>query len=466
MSRVESLDLIVIGGGPGGYVAAISAARRGLATAVVEETHLGGICSNWGCIPTKALLRNGEIMDLVRHGKDWGIRIDGFEVDWPAVVRRSRRVADRMAKGVEFLLKKNRVLHVPGRGRLLGEGRVEVTAKDGARETLRAKSVILATGARARALPEIGFDGERIISYHEALALKEIPGRLLIVGAGAIGVEFAQIYGDFGSEVTLVEWLPRVLPQEDEEISAELEKIFKKRGWKILTGARVASLERAGNEVVCRVEAGGSTREIRADVALLAVGVAGNVEDVGLETAGVEVEKGFIKTGPHMETNVPGIYAVGDVAGPPMLAHAASAEGEAAVARIAGEDRPPVDHTYTPGCTYCRPQVASLGLTEKEARDKGLAIRVGRFPFRANGRAVGHGETEGFIKLVFGERHGELLGAHILGPEATEILGELGLAASSEMTYHEIAGTIHAHPTLSEVVAEAAGAAFGEAIHI
>jgi dihydrolipoamide dehydrogenase len=466
MTQAQDLDLIVLGGGPGGYVAAIWAAKLGLRTTLVEEKHLGGICLNWGCIPTKALLRNAEVMDLVRRGKDWGIQIPSYEVQWSAVIRRSRQVANRLTKGVEFLLKKNKITHVPGRGRLTGPGEVEVVDSDGGTQKLRARAIVVATGGRARQLPCAPFDGERIITSHEAMILKEIPGRLLIIGAGAIGVEFGQIYGDFGSEITLVELLPRVLPLEDEEVSAELERIFKRRGWKILTDSKVTSLERHEKEVVCQVEHDGASREVRADVVLVAVGVQGNVEDIGLETVGVEAERGFIKVGPHMETNIPGIYAIGDVAGPPLLAHAASAEGMTAVSHFAGKNPSPVDHTYTPGCTYCRPQVASLGLTESQAREKGHSIRVGRFPFRANGRALGHGDYEGFVKVIFGEAHGEILGAHIVGPEATEILGELGLAASSELTHNEILGTIHAHPTLSEALAEATGAAFDEAIHI
>lgn len=466
MSQAQDLDLIVLGGGPGGYVAAIWAAKLGLRAAVVEEKHLGGICLNWGCIPTKALLRNAEVMDLVRRGKDWGIQIPSYEVQWPAVIRRSRQVANRLSKGVEFLLKKNKIAYLAGRGRLTGPGEVEVVSPEGETTKHTARGIIVATGGRSRQLPGVPFDGERIITSHEAMILKEIPGRLLIIGAGAIGVEFGQIYGDFGSDVTLVEMLARVLPLEDEEISVELEKIFKKRGWNILTSSKVTALERREKEVVCQVETSGTARELRADVALVAIGVQGNVEDIGLEAAGVEVERGFIKVGPHMETNVPGIYAIGDVAGAPLLAHAASAEGMAAVSHFAGKDPSPVDHTFTPGCTYCRPQVASLGLTESQAKEKGLSIRVGRFPFRANGRALGHGDYEGFVKVIFGDAHGEVLGAHIVGPEATEILGEMGLAASAELTHNEILATIHAHPTLSEALAEATGDAFDEAIHI
>jgi dihydrolipoamide dehydrogenase len=298
------------------------------------------------------------------------------------------------------------------------------------------------------------------------MVLKEIPGRLIIVGAGAIGVEFAQIYGDFGSEITIVEMLPGILPLEDEEVSEALRKIFAKRGWSIHTGAKVSSLQREGDEVVCRIEGDGAAREVRADVALVAIGVTGNIEDIGLEAAGVETDRGFVKTGPHMETNVPGVYAIGDLAGSPLLAHAASAEGETAVLHIAGKNPPAVDHHNLPAGTYCRPQVASLGLTERQAREAGRSIRVGRFPFRANGRALGHGESEGFVKVIYGEPHGELLGAHILGPEATEILSELGLAASAELTHNEILGTVHAHPTLAEALLEATGEAYGEAIHI
>ncbi|MBD3337085.1 MAG: dihydrolipoyl dehydrogenase, partial [Candidatus Eisenbacteria bacterium] len=444
MASNETWDVVVIGGGPGGYTAGIWAARLGMKAAVVEATHLGGVCLNWGCIPTKALLRNGEVLDLVRRSKEWGLKIPSYEVEWPSVVRRSRRIADRLSKGVAFLFKKNGVAHFPGRGRLLSASEVEVTGADGATERLQTRAVIVATGARPRMLPGISADGERIVTSKEAMVLKEVPGRFLVIGAGAIGVEFAQIYGDFGSEVTLVELLPRILPVEDEEVSAELRKIFAKRGWKIHTEAKVTDLERDGEEVVCRVEAGGAAHEIRADAALVAVGVQGNLEDLGLEELGVETAKGFISTGPHMETNVAGVYAIGDVAGPPWLAHVAAHEGMAAVSHLAGKNPPPVDHALAPGCTYCRPQVASLGLTEQAARERGLEVKIGRFPFRANGRSLAQGETDGFVKLVFGAKHGELLGAHLVGPEVTELLAELGLAATSEVTHHEILGTMHA----------------------
>jgi dihydrolipoamide dehydrogenase len=466
MSEAQEAQVVVIGGGPGGYVAAIRAAQLGLKTILVEAAELGGVCLNWGCIPTKALLRNAEVMHLVRRGKDWGIKVTGYEVDWKAVVRRSRQVAQRLSKGVAFLLKKNGVVHLNGRGRLLEGRRVEVIGPDGSRQEVRAEAVILATGARPRPLPGVAFDGQRILTARDALLLEEIPGRFLVVGAGPIGLEFAQIYGDFGSEITIVEMLPRILPPADEEVSELLARIFRKRGWTLHTGATVTSLAREGEEVVCQVTKGEQTLELRADVALVAIGVQGNVEDLGLETVGIRTERSFVPTGPHMETNVPGYYAIGDLTGPPALAHVASAQGIIAAERIAGREPALLDLRRIPACTYCRPEVASLGLTEAQAREQGLEFRVGRFPFRANGRSLSHGESEGFVKILFGEPHGEILGAHLVGPEVTELLAELGLAASAELTRHEILGTVHAHPTLSEAILEATGEAYGEAIHI
>ncbi|MBU1700949.1 MAG: dihydrolipoyl dehydrogenase [Candidatus Eisenbacteria bacterium] len=463
---MEKQDLIVIGGGPGGYVAAIQAAKLGLKTAVVEEDQFGGVCVNWGCIPTKALLRNAEIYQLILRGKEWGFRIPECDVDWPAVIKRSRRIARRMATGVEFLLKQNNVSMIQGRGRLAGTREIEVTKPDGSTESIAADGIILATGAHARKLPGVDFDGERIITSKEALALEEVPKRLLIVGAGAIGVEFAQIYGDFGSEITIVEMLPELLPVEDEEISLELRRLFKKRGWKIHTGTQVTSLVRREDEVVYRMEKEGVAGEFTADMALVAIGVEGNVKDLGLEAVGIHTAKGFIKTGSFMETGVPGIYAIGDVAGPPWLAHVASHEGITAVLHFAGKDPEPADSKFVPACTYCHPPVASVGLTERQAAEQGIKTRIGRFPFRANGRSIAQGESEGFIKLIFSEADEKLIGAHILGPEAPELLAELGLAATAGTTRHELLGTIHAHPTLSEVIHEAAGEAFGEAIHI
>jgi dihydrolipoamide dehydrogenase len=461
VSGGNSYDLIVIGSGPGGYTAAIRASQLGMKTAIVERSELGGICLNWGCIPTKALLRSAEIYHLMRRASEFGLTATETGYDWGRVIKRSRDVADRMSKGVAFLMKKNGIDFLVGRG-VLGERPGEVLV-DG--QAVAAKNIMIAAGGRSRPLPGVPFDGERIISSREAMVLPERPERILIIGAGAIGVEFAYFYSAFGTKVTLVEMLDRLLPVEDDEIAKELERSFSKKGIAIRTGTKVASLAREGKIVRAVLSGPKGEEQVEADVVLVAVGVAGNVEDLGLEQAKVHHEKGMIRVDAHMRTNVPGITAIGDIVGPPLLAHVASTEGIVAVEGIAGHDRPGMDYRRVPGCTYCQPQVASIGLTERAARERGYAIKVGRFPLRASGKAVAAGESEGFAKVIVGDPYGEILGIHLIGMEATEVIAEASLAMTTESTAATILETIHAHPTVAEVILEATANALGSSIN-
>ena len=459
-------DLVVLGGGPGGYVAAIRAAQLGMNTALVEREHLGGICLNWGCIPTKALLRSAEVLELMRRAEDFGLRVENAGFDLARIVQRSRRVAQRLNRGVAHLLKKNRVTLFEGEGRLAGRGRLAVRSASG-EETLEAPHIILATGARPRMLPGLEADGRLVWSYREAMIPKELPQRLLVVGSGAIGMEFASFYRALGSEVTIVEILPRVLPVEDEEISAFVRRSFEKRGIRILTETTVAALAPEGDAVRARLEAGDAAVEETFDRVILAVGIQGNVENIGLEDTAVVVEKGHIVTDGFGRTAEPGIYAIGDVAGPPWLAHKASHEGIVCVEAIAGiEGVHPLDVTRIPACTYCHPQVASVGLSEAQARAEGREIRVGRFPLIANGKALASGDTEGFVKTVFDADSGELLGAHMVGPEVTEMIQGFAAARTLEATELELMHTIFPHPTVSEAMHEAVLDAYSRAIHI
>ena len=467
MAAANGYDLLIIGGGPGGYVAAIRAAQLGMKVAVVEREELGGICLNWGCIPTKALLRSAEVVHLVKNGKDFGVKVNDWSIDFPKIIRRSRTVSDRLVKGVHFLFRKNKVELIRGTGKLLAPGKVEVTPAEGGKpQALAAKHVIVATGARPRSLPGLQFDGKKILTSKEAMILERIPESMLIIGAGAIGVEFAYFYNTMGTKVTLIEMMPHVLPLEDEEISEVLEKSLKKAGISILTGTRVEKAEAGKNGVTVQVKGGEEEKTLTAEVALVAIGVQANVEGIGLEELGVKTEKGFIQVDQDYRTNVPGVYAIGDVIGPPLLAHVASAEGIHCVERIAGVESPPVDYQNFPSCTYCQPQVASVGMTEAKAKEAGYEVKIGRFPFRANGKALAYGDSTGLVKLVFDAKYGELLGAHIVGPEATELIAELGVAKALETTDYELHKTIHAHPTLSEAVMEAAADAENSAIHI
>lgn len=469
-STSQRFDLVVIGGGPGGYTAAIRAAQLGSSVALVEvEPQLGGICLNWGCIPTKALLRQAEVLRLLRRAGDFGLRIDGeVGYDWDRVIARSRQVAGHLARGVAALMKKNRVAVIHGRGRLTPTRSVEVAGDGGAVQTLQAGHVLLATGGRPVALPGVAFDGQRVLSSREAMVLPERPASLVIVGAGAIGVEFASFFAAFGTKVTLLEAEGQVLPREDAEVSAVLATALRRDGIEIHTGVKVAGVEAAGRRktVAVRYAGPGGATEARAERVLVAVGVTGNAEGLGLEALGVRPERGRIPVNGRYETAARGVSAIGDLIGPPQLAHAAAAEGVAAVEFVAGRRQKEVDRAAIPSCTYSLPQVASVGLSQAEAAARGLEVKVGRFPFSASGRALASGESEGLIKLVFGARWGELLGAAIVGPEATELIAEVGLAIALEATWEELAHTVHAHPTLAEGLMEAAASAFGEAINI
>ncbi|WP_114374539.1 dihydrolipoyl dehydrogenase [Elioraea thermophila] len=462
----DRFDLIVIGGGPGGYVAAIRAAQLGMRVALVEREHLGGICLNWGCIPTKALLRTAEVNHLLHSLDSFGLAADNPRFDAKKVVERSRKVAAQLAAGVKHLLRKNKVTVFEGHGALAGPGTVAVR-NDGKTTELKAPHVVLATGARARTLPGIEPDGAVIWTYKEAMVPPSMPRSLLVIGSGAIGIEFASFYADMGAAVTVVEVMPRILPVEDEEISALARKAFEKRGMTILTGAKVQGVQRNGEGARVVVEdEGGVVREIAVERVISAVGIVGNVEGIGLEGTRVQVEKSHVVTDGYGRTGEPGVYAIGDLAGPPWLAHKASHEGIVCVEAIAGlNDVHPLDVTKIPGCTYCRPQVASVGLTEAAAKAKGHEVRVGRFPFIGNGKAIALGEAEGLVKTVFDARTGELLGAHMIGAEVTELIQGYAIARAGELTEAELAHTVFPHPTLSEMMHEAVLAAYGRAIH-
>ena len=461
-------DLIIIGGGPGGYVGAIRARQLGLRTALVEREHLGGICLNWGCIPTKALLRTAEINHLLHDLDAYGFAADDVRFDLAKVIARSRDVAKRMAAGVRHLMRKNKVDVVDGHARLLGGGRVAVEQKGGSSTELAAPHIIIATGARARALPGLEPDGELIWTYKEAMIPERLPRSLLVIGAGAIGIEFASFYHDMGSEVTVVEALPRILPAEDEEIAQLAHKTFAKRGIRLQPAATVQSIERRRDEATAVIDLGGGLLSpVTVERILLAVGITGNVEDIGLERTRVKVEKGHIVVDEWLATGEPGLYAIGDVVGPPWLAHKASHEAVTCVEHLAGvEGVQPIERSNIPACTYCRPQVASIGLTEAAARANGRSIRVGRFPYRANGKAIALGEPDGLVKTVFDADTGELLGAHLFGAEATELIQGFAIAKTLESTEAELIHTIFPHPTLSETVGESVLDAFGRALHI
>ena len=459
-------DLIVIGSGPGGYVTAIRASQLGMKTAIVEREALGGICLNWGCIPTKALLRSAEVLYLAKHAKDFGLVIDKTDFDLEAVVKRSRGVASQLSNGVKFLMKKNKIDVIEGSGSLADNGTISVETKDGKKKEIAAKNIILATGARARVIEGLEPDGKVIWTYREAMVPKTIPKSLIVVGSGAIGIEFASFYRAFGSEVTVVEVLDRILPVEDEEISKEAARAFKKRGMRILTGAKIGKTEVSGNGAKMSVTVNGKTDKLEAEKVISAVGIVGNVENIGLEKAGVKVEKSHVVVNEWLETGVKGIYAIGDLAGPPWLAHKASHEGILAAERIAGvKSLHPIDPRRIPGCTYSTPQIASVGLTEARAKEQGYEVKVGRFPFRANGKAIALGETEGFVKTVFDAKSGELLGAHMIGAEVTELIQGYGVAMTLETTEAELMQTVFPHPTLSEMMGEAVLDAYGRVLH-
>jgi dihydrolipoamide dehydrogenase len=461
-----SFDLVVVGGGPGGYVAAVRAAQLGMKTAVVEREHLGGICLNWGCIPTKALLRTAEVYHLMQHADAFGLTVKDIGYDAKKIVERSRKVANQLSSGVGYLMKKHKIAVFDGHGKLAGKGKISV-AKDGKPVAdLNAKHIILATGARARSLPGLEPDGKLVWTYKEAMVPPAFPKSLLVVGSGAIGIEFASFYRTLGAEVTVVEVLPRILPVEDEEISAFAKKAFEKQGMKILVGATVKSLKKSANSVTATVEAGGKSSETAAERVILAVGIVGNVETLGLEGTKVKVEKTHVVVNQWLETGEPGIYAIGDLVGPPWLAHKAMHEGVICVEKIAGvADVHPLDTLNVPGCTYCMPQVASVGLTEAAAKAKGHEVKVGHFPFIGNGKAIALGEPEGMVKTVFDAKTGELLGAHMIGAEVTELIQGFSIAKTLETTEAELMRTVFPHPTLSEMMHESVLDAYGRAIH-
>jgi dihydrolipoamide dehydrogenase len=458
-------DVTVIGAGPGGYVAAIRAAQLGLKVALVEKEHLGGVCLNWGCIPTKALLRNAEVISLLKQGKEFGFTVEGFEADFGAAVDRSRKVSQRLVKGVGALMRGNEIEVIEGSGVLKSPNEVEVTLNEGGTRTLETRNVIIATGGRARSIPGITPDGERILTYREAIVLRDLPASAVIVGAGPIGMEFAHVWHSYGAQITVVEMLPHALPLEDETVSAEVERAFKRRKVKLLTSTRVQGIQVTDGGVQVSVANEKGEQVLEAERALIAIGVRPNSEGLGLEEIGVRVERGYIAIDENMRTNVPAVYAIGDVTGKFPLAHVASAQGVIAAEVIAGADTVALDYEATPRCTYCQPQVASLGITEAQAVERGREIRVGEFPFRANGKALGLGDYDGFVKIVADANTGKILGAHLVGPEVTELLPELSLAHTYGLTPEQIARTVHAHPTLSEVLLEAAHAVFGKAIH-
>jgi len=460
-------DIIIIGSGPGGYVAAIRASQLGMKTAIVERSELGGICLNWGCIPTKSLLKSAEVLDKIRHAEDYGISLTGdIKADFKKIIERSRNAASDMSKGVNFLMKKNKIEVIQGFGRIPGKGKVEVTDEKDGVKTYSAKNIIIATGARSRELPGLKQDGKKVIGYRQAMTLDEKPGKMVVVGSGAIGTEFASFYNSMGTEVTLVEYMPEIVPNEDIDVSKALARSLKKSGIKIFTDSSVTSVDRSGEKCKVTIKTPGKEEIKEADIVLSAVGISPNTENIGLEELGVEMEKGFIKVDKFMRTNIEGIYAIGDVVPTPALAHLASAEGITCVEKIAGMNPEPVDYGNVPGCTYTSPEVASVGITEKKAREAGYEIRVGKFPFTASGKARAAGAKDGFVKLIFDEKHGELLGAHMIGANVTEMISEIVVGKKLEVTGQEIIKSIHPHPTMSEAIMEAAADAFDEVIHL
>ena len=460
-------DIIIIGSGPGGYVAAIRAAQLGKKTAVVERESLGGICLNWGCIPTKSLLKSAQVLDYFKHAADYGIRLDGtVNPDFKAVIDRSRAVADGMSKGVQFLMKKNKIEVINGNGMLIDANKVEVTGKDGKKSVVEADHIILATGARSKELPNLKQDGVKVIGYREAMNLSKLPESMIVVGSGAIGSEFAGFYNSMGTKVTVVEFLPNVVPVEDEEVSKQLERSFKKAGITVMTSSTVESVDTSGKLCKVKIKTPKGEEEQKVEIVLSAVGVSPNIENIGLEKSGVSVENGKVKVDEFYRTNVKGIYAIGDIVQGPALAHVASAEGICCVEKIAGLNPAPVDYKNIPGCTYTNPEIASVGMTEKAAKEAGYNIKVGKFPFSASGKASAAGAKDGFVKLIFDSKYGEILGAHMIGFNVTEMIAEIVVARKLESTGHEIIKSIHPHPTMSEAIMEAAAAAYGEVIHL
>ena len=464
-----NFDLIIIGSGPGGYVAAIRASQLGMKVGIVERESLGGICLNWGCIPTKALLKSAQVFEYIQHAADYGIKIASPKADFDGMVKRSRDVADGMSKGVQFLMRKNKITVIEGTGKLVRGKKVEVTDKDGKKTEYSATNIIVATGGRAKELPNLPIDGKKIIGYRQAMSLDKQPKKMVVVGAGAIGVEFAYFYSTIGTEVTIVEFLEQgAVPREDADISKELTKIYKKKGINVLGNTSVESVDTSGKtcKVTVKNRKDGKTEVIECDVVLSAAGVSPNTENIGLETLGIATDRGLIKVDEYYQTNVPGIYAIGDVVPGPALAHVASAEGIICVEKISGMHVEPMDYNNIPACTYCVPEVASVGFTEAAAKEAGYEVKVGKFPFTASGKAKAAGAPEGFVKVIFDAKYGEWLGAHMIGANVTEMIAEVVAARKLETTGHEIIKSVHPHPTMSEAVMEAAAAAYGEVIHL
>ncbi|MBE7176731.1 MAG: dihydrolipoyl dehydrogenase [Mucilaginibacter polytrichastri] len=459
-------DLIVIGSGPGGYVAAIRASQLGLKTAIIEKESLGGICLNWGCIPTKALLKSAQVFEYIHHAADYGINVAEPNADFGAVIKRSRGVADAMSKGVQFLMKKNKIDVIMGTGKLKPGKKVEVKTAEGKTEEHSAKHIIIATGGRSRELPSLKQDGKKIIGYRQAMVLDKLPKSMVVVGSGAIGVEFAYFYHTMGTKVTIVEFLENVVPVEDEEVSKQLVRSYKKLGIDIMTGSEVTSVDTSGEGCKVKIKTPKGEETLEADIVLSAIGVASNIENIGLEETGVKTDKGKITVDDYYTTNVDGVYAIGDVVKGQALAHVASAEGIICVEKIAGQNPEPLNYNNIPGCTYCQPEIASVGYTEKAAKAAGYEIKVGKFPFSASGKAKAAGHADGFVKVIFDAKYGEWLGAHMIGHNVTEMIAEVVAARKLETTGHEVIKTVHPHPTMSEAVMEAAAAAYDEVIHL
>lgn len=463
---MSKYDIIVLGSGPGGYVTAIRASQLGFKTAVIEKENLGGVCLNWGCIPTKALLKSAQVFEYLKHASDYGLSIKEFDKDFSAVVQRSRNVADGMSKGVQFLMKKNKIDVIEGYGKVKPGKKVEVKDKDGKITEYSADHIIIATGARSRELPALPQDGKKVIGYRQALTLPAQPKKMIVVGSGAIGIEFAYFYNSMGTEVTIVEFMPNIVPVEDEEVSKQLERSFKKLGIKILTSAEVTKVDTSGEGVKAHVKTSKGEEVLEADVVLSAVGIKTNIENIGLEDVGIATDRDKILVDKYYQTNVPGYYAIGDVVPGQALAHVASAEGILCVEKIKGLHVEPIDYGNVPGCTYCTPEIASVGLTEKQAREKGYDIKVGKFPFSASGKAKAGGNSDGFVKVIFDAKYGEWLGCHMIGAGVTDMIAEAVVARKLETTGHEVLKAIHPHPTMSEAVMEAVAAAYDEVIHI